>query len=127
MTTQGRRPHRVGERIREELSRVMISDLRDPRLGFVTVTEVRMTSDLREARIYVSVMGDDQQQSDSLKALEAAGGFLRRELSHRMQLRRVPSLRFELDHSSVYAEHIEKLLRQNPPLDTEGEGEGEGE
>ncbi len=127
MTTQGRRPHRVGERIREELSKMMISDLRDPRLGFVTVTEVRMTSDLREARIYVSVMGDDQQQSDSLKALEAAAGFLRRELSHRMQLRRVPSLRFELDHSSVYAERIEKLLRQNPPLDTEGEDEGEGE
>ena len=119
MTTQGRRPHRVGERIREVLSGMMISDLRDPRLGFVTVTEVRMTTDLREARVYVSVMGDDEKQSKSLEALEAAGGYLRRELSHRLQLRRVPALRFELDHSSAYAEHIEDLLRQNPPSDDE--------
>ena len=123
MTVRGRRPHRVGERIREELSAIMLSDLRDPRLGFVTVTEVQMTSDLRQARIFVSVLGDAEQQTSSLEALGAAGGFLRREISRRLQLRRVPALRFELDHSSAYAEHIEDLLRKNPPTISDEEKE----
>ena len=115
MTVRGRRPHRVGERIREELSSLLVSEMRDPRIGFVTVTEVRVTPDLREARLFISVMGSEKEQSESLEALQVARGFLRRELSQRLQLRRVPELRFELDRTAEYAEHIEKLIRESAP------------
>ncbi len=115
MPVRGRRPQRVGVRIREEISSLLLSEVRDPRVGFVTVTEVRVTPDLREARVFVSVLGPEEQRAESLEALRAASSFLRRELSHRLELKRVPELRFELDRSADYAEHIEELIRQNPP------------
>jgi len=115
MPVRGRRPQRVGVRIREEISSLLLSEVRDPRVGFVTVTEVRVTPDLREARVFVSVLGPEEQRAESLEALRTASSFLRRELSHRLELKRVPELRFELDRSADYAEHIEELIRQNPP------------
>ncbi len=115
MQARGRRPQRVGVRIREELGSLLLSGVRDPRVGFATITEVRVTPDLREARVFVSVLGAEDQRAESLEALRAASSFLRRELSHRLDLRRVPELRFELDRSADYAEHIEELMRQNPP------------
>ncbi len=126
MPVRGRRPQRVGVRIREEISSLLLSEVRDPRVGFVTVTEVRVTPDLREARVFVSVLGPEEQRAESLQTLQTASSFLRRELSHRLELKRVPELRFELDRSADYAEHIEELIRQNPPS-AENEPEEEEE
>lgn len=92
---------------------MLTGELKDPRIaGLVTVTEVRVSPDLRQARVYVSVMGTDAEQSSTLKGLEAASGFVRRELTERLGLRRSPEIYWVLDKTEEYGEHIEDLLRQ---------------
>jgi ribosome-binding factor A len=122
VTAPGRRPQRVGEQIREELSALLVSGLRDPRIGFTTITEVSVSPDLRQARIFLSVMGSTEEQQQSIEAFGAARNFIRRELAHRLKLRRIPELLFELDRTAEYADHINHLLRQAdiPAEETEG-------
>ncbi len=112
MTVPGRRPERLGEQIREEISSLLVEGLRDPRLGFATITEVRVSPDLRHARVRVSVLGNAQEQEQSLEAFRHAAAFIRRELAHRLEIRRVPELEFKLDHTAEQAARIEELLRQ---------------
>ncbi len=127
MTAPGRRPQRVGEQIREELSALLVSGLRDPRIGFTTITEVSVSPDLRQARIFLSVMGSAEEQEKSIEAFGAARRFIRRELAHRLSLRRIPELLFELDRTAEYADHINHLLQQASVPATEPEEEpGEG-
>lgn len=104
------RAGRVGEQIKKELSQLIQSGLKDPRVGFVTVTGVDVTNDLSQAKVYLSVFGDEAQQSDSLKAIEKAGGFLRSEIGKAIRLRHTPELIFKVDESVAYGSHIEKLL-----------------
>ena len=105
------RADRIGELLQQEISRAVASKLRDPRLqGLVTVTHVAVTADLQHATVAVSVMGSPEGRRDALKGLEAASGFLRRELAGRLNLKRVPSLKFELDESLEESERILALL-----------------
>ncbi len=114
MTVAGHRHERVAEEIRHEVSAMLAGELKDPRLaGLVTVTEVRVTPDLKQARIFVSVMGTDAEQASTLAGLAAAAGYVRRELTGRLRLRRGPEIHFVLDRSEEYARHIEELLRQS--------------
>ncbi|MEC0373065.1 30S ribosome-binding factor RbfA [Paenibacillus chibensis] len=101
---------RVGEQIKKELSQLIQTELKDPRIGFLTVTGVDVTNDLSQAKIYLSVLGDEEQKANSLKALEKANGFLRSELGKRIRLRHTPELIFKFDESIAYGSHIEKLL-----------------
>ena len=127
MKTTGWRPRRVGEQIREELSALLVSAVRDPRIGLATVTAVDVSPDLRHARIFVSVYGDAGAQAESLEGFLKAKPFIRRELALRLNMRRIPELHFELDQSAEYAEHIEELLREVSPGDKpSGEQRGEG-
>jgi ribosome-binding factor A len=113
MTLAGHRHQRVATEIRDEISVMLAGELKDPRLsGFATVTEVRMTPDLKQAKVYVSVMGPEAEQTSTIKALTAAAGFIRHELSERLQLRRAPELMFVLDRSEEYGRHIDELLRR---------------
>lgn len=112
MTVPGRRPQRLGEQIREEISALLVSGLKDPRIGFATITGVRLTADLRQAWVYVSVMGSAEEQRQSLQGFRAATSYIRRELAHRLRIRRIPELAFELDTSAEYGAHIEELLRE---------------
>lgn len=112
MTVPGRRPQRLAEQIREEISGLMVSGLKDPRIGFATLTEVRLTPDLRLARVLVSVLGTTEEQEETLEGFRAAAGFIRRTLSQRLKLRRVPELEFRLDHTEEQAARIEELLRK---------------
>jgi len=113
MTAPGHRHERVAEEIRHEVSTMLSGELKDPRLaGLLTVTEVRVTPDLRKARIYVSVMGTEAERASTIAGLGAAAGFVRRELSQRLGLRRSPEIFWVLDKSEEYGEHIEDLLRQ---------------
>ena len=121
MTIPGWRPQRVGEKIRTEMSSLLVSGLRDPRIGFTTVTEVSVSPDLRQARIFLSVLGTEEEQQEALAAFGSARSFIRRELAHRLDLRRVPELHFILDRSAEYAEHIEELIRENPPAPDSGD------
>ena len=92
---------------------MMAGELKDPRLEVVSgVTEVRVSPDLKQAKVYVSVGGDETEQKAALAGLTAAAGFIRHELSERLQMRRTPELMFVLDRSDEYGKHIDDLLRQ---------------
>jgi len=106
------RVEKVQEMIKQEVSKMILTDIKDPRIGFVTVTQVEVTGDLREAKIYVSIMGNEEQVEESLKGLQSALGFIRREIGHRIRLRFTPEISFALDTSLDYSEHIQKLLLQ---------------
>jgi len=118
----GRRPQRLAEQIREEISALMVSGLKDPRIGFATLIEVRLTPDLRVARVLVSVLGTPEEQEETLEGLRAAAGFIRRTLGQRMKLRRVPELEFRLDHTEEKAARIEELLRKARESDEPDKG-----
>jgi ribosome-binding factor A len=113
MTVAGHRHERIAEEIRHEVSILLTGELKDPRIeGLATVTEVRVTPDLRQVRVFVSVLGTEEEQASTLKGLKAASGFVRRELIQRLRLRRGPELFWILDKSEEYGEHIDELLRK---------------
>ncbi|MDF2725504.1 MAG: ribosome-binding factor [Paenibacillus sp.] len=103
---------RVGEQLKKELSQILQSELKDPRVGFITVTGVEVTNDLSQAKVYLSVLGTDQQKEDSLKAIAKATGFVRSELGKRIRLRIVPELTFQFDSSIEYGSRIDQLLNK---------------
>ena len=108
----GRRPERLGEQIREEVSQIILGELSDPRIGFVTVTDVEVSSDLRNARIYVSILGGDDEVARSLGALRAASGFIRWHLGRALNLRHLPDLHFAHDKTARTATRIEEILKE---------------
>ena len=92
---------------------MLAGELKDPRLaGMLTVTAVRLSPDLKHARIFVSVMGSEAERASTLAGLTAAAGYVRHELTERLRLRRGPEIQFVLDRSEEYGQHIEELLRQ---------------
>ena len=106
------RIEKLQELIKQETGKMLLNDIKDPRIGFVTVTDVEMTGDLREAKIFVSIMGGDEQVKNSLEGLQSALGFIRREIGKRIRLRFTPEISFALDTSLDYGDHIQKLLLQ---------------
>jgi len=112
MTLVGHRHERIAEEIHHEVDIMLAGELRDQRLEVsMTVTEVRVSPDLKQARVYVIVEGTPEEQADAIAGLEKAGGYIRHELSERMQIRRGPELKFQLDTSVKAAQRIEDLLR----------------
>lgn len=106
------RTGRVGEQIKKELSQILQTELKDPRIGFVTITGVDVTGDLSQAKVYLSVMGSDQQREDTLKALARGKGFIRSEIGKRIRLRTVPELIFQIDTSIEYGSRIQELIHK---------------
>ena len=100
------------ELMKQEISDIIFHELKDPRIGFVTVTSVACTEDLREAKIYVSVMGDEKKARDTLNGLNSSLGFVRREIGKRIRLRFTPEISFALDTSLNYSDHIQRLLNE---------------
>ena len=109
---QGKRLDRVNQLIKEEISLLLQRELKDPRLGFVTVTDVETTKDLGSAKVFVSVLGSEAQWSASLAALESAKGFIRNWLRDHLDLRATPVLDFRADRSMERAANIQTLLKQ---------------
>jgi ribosome-binding factor A len=109
MTT---RQKKVGELLRSEISDIIQREIRDPRLGFVTVTEVDVTPDMRIARVFVSVMGEHDVQEAAIAALNKARGFVRLEIGKRITMRITPEIEFRLDHSIEHGARIFELLQQ---------------
>lgn len=107
-----RRRQQVGDLIRDHVSEIIQREMRDPRLGFVTITRVEVSPDIRMANISASVYDSDEEQRDALVALTRATGFIRRELGERLEMRFVPELRFRLDRSMQHAENVARLLNQ---------------
>ena len=115
------RPERVGEVIRQAVGAFLASDVRDPRIGFVTVTGVRVSPDLSHATVWVSVMGPDEERGRTLAGLASAAGYLRSQLSRQLATRVTPELVFALDRGLEHAERIDRVLR-----DLKGGGAPEG-
>jgi ribosome-binding factor A len=106
------RLERVNHLIREEISYLLQRELKDPGLGFVTVTEVEVAKDLRAARVYVSVLGSEAEWRASLAALERARGYIRNWLGPRLRMRAIPHLTFHPDRSMAHAAHIQTVLEE---------------
>ena len=103
--------NRVGEQMKKELGEIIGRNIKDPRVGFVTVTEVAVTGDLQQATVYITSLGNERERAETLKALEKASGFIRSEIGSRIRLRRTPELLFEFDTAIEYGNKIDALLR----------------
>jgi ribosome-binding factor A len=108
----GHRPERVGDQIRQDLSEMLTrGDVRDPGIGFITLTSVKVSPDLQVARVFYTSLGDAKARADTAKALERATPFLRRQIGTRLRLRRVPLLEFRFDEAIQHQDRIEQILR----------------
>lgn len=116
-----RRIERLNEQLKRELTDLLRHRVRDPRIGDVTVTGVETSPDLDQARVYVTVLGDDDEKTRSLEGMRAAASFLRSTLGQRLRIRRVPELRFELDRTLEHAMRIERILSEVLPPDEPSE------
>jgi ribosome-binding factor A len=116
------RMRRVDEAVRQVLTDAVAQDLQDPRIGFVTMTSVKTTSDLRQARVYVSVLGDETQREATLAGLRSAHGALQRRLARELRMKRTPTLEFLYDDTTDRAMRVEELLER-----TADDGQGGGE
>jgi len=115
------RMRRVDEAVRAVLSDAIASDLKDPRIGFVTVTGVKTSPDLRHARVFVSVLGNEQAQAATLEGLRSAHGFLQRRVATELTLKHTPALTFEYDASVERGMRISRLLDDQARADQSGE------
>jgi ribosome-binding factor A len=106
------RANRVAEQMKKELGHIILQKVKDPRIGFVTVTDVEVTGDLQQATIYISVLGSEDEKDATLKGLEKAKGFIRTEIGQRIKLRKTPEIEFAFDESVAYGSRIDTLLRQ---------------
>lgn len=109
MTT---RQDKVKELLKIEVSKIIQTQIRDPRLGFVTVTDAEVSKDLRQGRIFISVLGDDEQRRDSLAILQKATGFIRREFGRRVTMKVIPEISFKIDSAVEQGSHIFELLQK---------------
>lgn len=107
----GRRQERVAQILKEEISTIIVQELRDPRLGFVTVTDVTLSPDLRTARVKVSVLGEPGDERKTMHALRSAAGFIQQGVADRVTLKFTPVLRFEVDESVKKSVRLSRLIR----------------
>src|SRR6267143_668680 len=112
MKRRSHRPERVSEMIRQAVGAFLTGDVRDPRIGFVTVTGVEVSPDLTHANIRVSVMGTDEEKEKSLEGLGSAARYLRAQLSQELRLRTSPELHFHLDRGIEHAQRIDRVLKE---------------
>ena len=120
MKKASHRPERVAELVRQTVGAFLTGDVRDPRIGFVTVTGVEVTADLSHANVRVSVMGTEEEKARSLEGLASAARFLRAQLSQELRLRTSPELHFHLDRGLEHAQRIDQVLKTLRPEGGEG-------
>ena len=106
------RSDRLAQELRNEVSFIIARELKDPRLGFATITTVKVTPDLKYARILVSVLGTPEKQKATMVALNKATGFVRKQLGSRLKLRQIPELKFEYDDSIEYGAKMDEILNE---------------
>ncbi len=116
------RPERLAETIRQTVAAFLTGNVRDPRIGFVTVTGVTVTADLSHATISVSIMGTEEEKTTGLEGLASAARFLRAQLSRELRLRTSPELHFRLDRGLEHAQRIEQVLRELKGSGGKGDG-----
>ena len=107
-----KRSDRVGDLIREEISTMLVmEEIKDPRIGFVTITRVAVSDDLRSAKVFFSIIGTEKERDGSLEGLQNASGYIRRALAGRLSLKHIPEITFRYDDSLEYSSHINEILK----------------
>lgn len=106
------RLEKINSLLREEIGSIIQRDLKDPRIGFVSVLEVRTSPDLHEARVFVSIFADEESKRKTIKGLKSASGFIHNEIKERLSLRHIPNIIFELDDSIEKGAHILELINK---------------
>lgn len=112
------RAQRVSEQMKKEIAQILQDELKDPRIGFVTITSVEVTNDLRHAKVFVSVFGDEEDKKQTLEALSKASSFIRKEIGKRIKLRYTPEIIFRSDESIEHGAKIAEILNK---INSEGE------
>jgi len=115
-----RRTKRAGKAFKEEFSDIIQREVKDPRVGFVTITEVKVSPDLRKAWVYLGIMGDDDEVARTLAGLESAKGYMRAHLGKHLRLRFLPEIEFKHEHTAEDALELERLIRMSKE---EGQGD----
>lgn len=131
---QGSRASRVGDQIRAELADLLVREVHDPGIGFLTIVHVKVSPDLLQARVFYTTIGDDKARRESAKALTRATPFLRRQIGKRLRLKHVPELAFLFDDSIEKNDRIERILQelnteragQPAPIDADDDGDPDG-
>lgn len=108
----GIRSKKVEIQLQREISKVLQEDLKDPRIGFVTVTRIDLTGDLRYAKVYFSILGDEEAQQSGIEGIKSAAGYIRKIVGEKLQLKYVPELSFRLDKSAEYRMNLEKTFER---------------
>ncbi|SFM31490.1 ribosome-binding factor A [Gracilibacillus orientalis] len=106
------RSNRVAEQMKKELGDIISRKMKDPRIGFVTITDVEVTGDLQQAKVFISVLGDENKRQESLIGLAKAKGFIRSEIGKRIRLRKTPELMFDFDDTIERGNRIEHILKE---------------
>lgn len=114
-----RRTQQVGEMLRAELDDIIRKEVKDPRIGFFSITRVEVPTDLRSARVYISVLGSDEERQKTVDALRQAAGYIRFHLKPRLRMRQIPDLDFRDDRSMEYAQEISEVLAEVRSRDEE--------
>ncbi len=125
---ESHRKERITGLIQQEISKIILREMNDPRCGLCTVTRVQLADDLKSAKVYVSVLGDESKQRTVMRGLQHARGFIQRRLFQEVKLRHTPTISFHLDHSIEESIKISQILREegcSPALPTQGGGEQE--
>lgn len=125
-----KRTDRINEQLKQEISLIVRDEVRDPRVGLATITAVVTSPELDHARVYVTSLGDEKEREGIIEGLRSAAAFIRKQLSGRLHMRRVPELHFEADRVLAEALRIEELLRQALPADqapVDGDGADEAD
>ncbi len=110
MKERSQRCRRIGDQLRGEISSMLLRDIKDPRIGFVTVMDVEVSPDLGQATVYFTVYGSDQEKADTLSGLQSTAGFIRREMGRRLHMKRIPVLHFRYDKTTDKGEHMEDIF-----------------
>ncbi len=123
----GKRSEKVADLIQKEISQMLVKSIKDPRIGFVTITKVTVSEDCRFAKVFFSVAGSPAERERSMKGLHSAKGYVRKELGRRVRLRYTPEIIFQFDPSIEYAIHMEELIQRihqekEPNANEEGNG-----
>lgn len=116
---QYKRAERVARLLKEELSQFLLQEFKDPRLGLITISEVKLSADMQHAKIFVAVHGGEETEAEAMKILQGAAGFLRGQLGRRLHLRLIPELNFTVDHSLDHVFKINKILKEVLPKEEE--------
>ena len=103
---------RVQDLLKKEISQIILEMLKDPQIGFVTITAVEVSADLKNAKVFYSVLGTPQEKQNTASALNRARGFIQSEINRRVRMKKTPQINFEFDHSLEYGDRIDRIIEQ---------------